>query len=239
MGLFSKRRARKEAEAKPAYKQKGFDAGEGTGKRNGSGPNKSGDDNYTPPKSNTPKKRKPNKAVSLEVKKPKDADAPTLGPRTDTKPEPQVKQKKLKRKERKSLEKDVKSAQAAEFRAGKKAERDTAKKAQEDKQKQVTANKAKATKDKDTEKAKNTYKQGEQLGTPKSTKPKPKKVKNVESSKRAGHNVYYSKAEQKSNVIAKGNKRATTNRKAKAASKSGDTYNYIDSKGRETTAKKG
>ena len=232
MGLFGKRKARKEAEAKqsgkwdnptnPAYKQKGFNAGEGTGKRNGSGPNKSGDDNYTPParKSSTPEKRKPNKAVSLETKKPKaintDTEAPKLTPRTDTKPK----------------------ENAAMFRARKKAELESAKKAQVAKQKKVTADKAKVVKDKDTEKAKNTYKQGEQLGTPKSTKPKPKKVKNEEMTNRAGHVVNYSENELKSKKIAKGNTRATANRKAKGAVKSGETYTYINSKGKKVTAKK-
>ena len=109
MGLFGKRKARKAAEAKaeatqsgkwdnptqtkkPAYKQKGFDAGEGTNR----GPNmKTGDDNYTPPARKTTEKREPNKTVSLETKKPKaintDTETPSLKSRTDVKPPPRKK----------------------------------------------------------------------------------------------------------------------------------------------------
>tara|TARA_R110002072_G_scaffold81483_1_gene186605 strand:- start:60 stop:653 length:594 start_codon:yes stop_codon:yes gene_type:complete len=196
MGLFGKRKARKEAEAKaeaaqsakwdnptqskkPAYKQKGFDAGEGTN-RNGSGPDKKGDDKYTPPKSDTPKKREPNKVVSLETKKPKaintDTETPTLKPRTDTEP----KKKPLSLYQKDLLAKKNKTGKYAVKKSG-------------------------------PDHSKNTN----------------KPYKGVTNDDKEGQAK-----------IAKGNKRAIANRKAKGAAKSGETYTYIDSKGRETTATK-
>ena len=119
--------------------------------------------------------------------------------------------------------KQTRTETAADYRAKKKAELDAAKRAQVAKQKKVTADRTKVAKDKDTEKAMNTYKQGEQLGTPKG------EAKNTK--------VTSDDKEGQARVAA-GNKRAIANRKAKGAVKSGETYTYIDSKGKKQTVTK-
>ena len=71
------------------------------------------------------------------------------------------------------------------------------------------------------------------------TKTRAKKVKNEESSKRAGHTVYYSDEQQRSNVIAKGNKRAVFNRTNKGNAKTGESFKYKDKNGVIRTLIKG
>lgn len=155
-------------------------------KRNGSGPDKKGNDSYKP--TNKPvTKREPQKIVSLEKKKPQKLETAKL------------KDSKLKKNNQKPKE------TAAEFRARKAADR------------------AKVAKDKDTEKAMNTYKPGKALGTPK----KPK-YSGVTSDNK--------KAQAKTTTS---NERATFNRTNKAKAKPGGTYKYKKADGTIITIEKG
>mgnify|MGYP000052928699 CR=1 FL=1 len=109
-------------------------------KRNGSGPDKKGNDSYKP--TNEPAtKRTPQKTVSLEKKKPQKLETAEL------------KDSKLKKNNQKPKE------TAAMFRARKAAELKTAKAKQLAKQKKVTL-----------QKEADTYKPGKALGTPKKAK---------------------------------------------------------------------
>ena len=112
---------------------------------------------------------------------------------------------------------------AAEFRARKAAELKAAKDKLVTKQKKVTADRVKVAKDKDTEKAMNTYKPGKALGTPKTTK-RPKVTSDNKKSQAD---------------IAASNKRATFNRTNKTNAKPGDTYKYKKTDGTIITIEKG